>query len=261
MTRPYRLIFYFACAVLFTAFAGDACAWSCRTHAFIAAQAGMKNPEAACIPDAARNDNRSLLTPFHYHNAAPGTAVTPEYIKRHAVVQREYVPKDDPGGRPLSILVPHPSGVLYWKLVDLYKKIGSAQYSFEYSYARMSIAHFIGDLSQPLHNYPHGNQRAADGKAYAEAGLWAKENHAAFDNRYDALLPRLGPVAAIRIDSEDDLMREVARMANAAIVLADRCYRDGRRAMTDEEAASQVAQSVSLLKAVLESTHRSGFRD
>lgn len=235
--------------------------WSCPTHSFIAHQAGLNSPENACIPDAARYDNYNLLVQFHYHNAAPGTVVTPQYIDQYIVSKKEYVPKADSGAKPVGIMVPAESGVLYWKIVDLYRKLKTTEFPAEYNYALMTISHLIGDLSQPLHNFPYMSEPASDGKVYPKEGAWAgpKEVHGAFDNRFDEIMPAIGKarmVNKIKLASEDDLKREIAKIANDSIVLANKCYSENQRGMKDEEVAAQVASSIVLLKAVISDTRR-----
>jgi hypothetical protein len=233
--------------------------WTCRTHMFIAKQAGMKNPEYVCLPDASRYDNYQLLLPFHYHNAAPSAVVDTGYIDRYAVTEALYVPQAEPHGRAIRILVPHEAGVLYWKIVDLYRKMKMTKYPAEYRYAMISIAHFIGDLANPLHNYPHGMQPAGDGKVYSEIGQWASSVHDAFDKRFDMVLDPVLTIRTINIASEEDLRAEIVRMANNAIALANACYHDDparRRGMTDAEATAQVESAVALLRAVLKDCRR-----
>ncbi|NVN99403.1 MAG: hypothetical protein HXX17_08770 [Geobacteraceae bacterium] len=256
-------IYIKALAVTVTLFTwtGLSYGWSCPTHSFIAHQAGLSSPDTACITDAARYDNYNLLVQFHYHNAAPGTVVTPQYIDQYTVSKREYIPKGDPGAKPLEIMVPADSGVLYWKIVDLYRKLKATEFPSEYNYALMTISHLIGDLSQPLHNFPYMNEPASDGKAYPKEGSWAgpKEVHGAFDNRFDEIMPAIGKARmanSIKVSSEDDLKREIAKIANASIALANRCYSENQRGMKAEEVAAQVASSIVLLKAVIGDTRR-----
>jgi S1/P1 Nuclease len=238
----------------------DGFGWTCKTHMFIAKQAGMKNPEYACIPDASRYDNYYLLLPFHYHNAAPSTVVDSDYIDRYAVKEAVYVPQAEPGSKPIKIMVPHEAGVLYWKIVELYRKIKTTKYPADYHYAVMSIAHFIGDLAQPLHNYPHGSEPASDGEIYKEIGKWASGMHDAFDKRFDAENNPVLKLRTIEITSEEDLRDEIIKIANAAIIIANACYNDDplqRREMTSMEVTGQVASAISLLKAVLKDCRRS----
>lgn len=233
--------------------------WSCPTHSFIAHQAGLSTPDNACIPDAARYDNYNLLVQFHYHNAAPATIVTPRYIDQYAVVEKEYVPKTEMQAKAVKILVPADAGVLYWKIVELYKKLKTTPHKTEYDYALMTIAHLIGDLSQPLHNFPYLDEPAGDGKVYSKEGTWAKTLHGLFDDRYNDTLPALGKARRslkIRITSEEELKQEIAKLANASIALATTCYNENQRIMKDEEVADQVAGSIALLKAVIGDTRR-----
>lgn len=236
--------------------------WSWRTHTFIAEQAGMENPRLANIPDASRFDNIYLLIRFHYHNAAPGTVVTSGYIDKYDVKETVAVPKGDNGKpKPVKIMLPHEAGVVYWKIIDCYRKIKNTSYRSEYDYALMSIAHFIGDVSQPLHNYPRDNEIASDGKMYQEEGAWGRRLHKPFDNRFDDILLRRKKLLSsikpkpVTVRSERDLRYEVAKLANAAIKLADRCYKE-QREMTDAEVIEQISGSIGLLRAVLADTKR-----
>ena len=259
MKRIAATMLVCVCAVLWT---GTGYGWSWRTHTFIAKQAGMENPRLANIPDASRFDDIYLLIRFHYHNAAPGTVVTSDYIDKYDARETAMVPKDDKGkAKPVKIMLPHEAGVVYWKIIDCYRKLKKTTYRSEYDYALMSIAHFIGDVSQPLHNYPRDREIAADGKFYQEEGAWGRKLHKPFDNRFDqillhkqSLLPSINP-KPVKISSERDLRREVAKLANGAIQIAGRCYKE-QREMTDAEAIEQISGSIGLLKAVLADTKR-----
>ncbi len=257
MAKRIEALAVVLCAALLIPVSGYG--WTCRTHMYIAKQAGMKNPEYACIPDASRHDNYRLLLPFHYHNAAPDAVVDSAYIDRYAVIEALYVPKTEPGGRPIKIMVPHEAGVLYWKIIELYRKLKTTEARADYDYAVMCMAHFIGDLAQPLHNYPHGAEPAGDGKVYREIGRWASSVHDAFDGRFDAVENPVMKIKAITIASEEDLRREVAMLANESIALAKRCYNDDplkRRRMTDAEVTARIEDAVSLLRAVLADCRR-----
>ena len=231
--------------------------WSCKTHTFIAQQAGMKNPEYACIPDEVRHENYNLMIQFHYHSAAPDAVVTPEYIQRYSV--RTANVREEGKSDTISIKIPHKSGVLYWKILDLYNRMNEKDLKeYRYNYYLMSIAHFIGDLSQPLHNYPYNKKLAGDGKVYESHGIWSADKHGEFDYALDAAYPLskedmdylLKKISIINIKSSDDMSREVANIANSSIALANTCFKE-KRGMSRKEAIGQVAMSVSLLKAVL----------
>lgn len=240
--------------------AGSAWGWSCKAHLFIAREAGVPNPHTACYPDLAKKENGGLLGPYHWHNAAPDTKVDPAYIDRYQVREDLFVGAGATGSKPIRIKVPDPAGVLYWKIVETYRLLkGSA--GWEYEYYLSNMAHYVGDLSHPLHNFPYGAEPAGDGKPYPEQGSWATGMHQDFDTALDPYIPLSGEeagrfAAMVRppaIPSSDDLKNEIAKVANSAISLADTCY-TGKRMMSRDEALKQAAMSVSLLKAIAEST-------
>ena len=234
--------------------------WSSATHTFIAQKAGVSNPQYANFPDVSRNENYSLLVPLHWHDAAPNTIVTPDYIDQYQITIGNYAKVGAGDSKPIKIRVPDHAGVLYWEIMELYQKM-KGKTGWEYDYYLFNIAHYVGDLSQPLHNYPYGNEPASDGKIYMEVGTWAKENHRAFDDILESSLPLDQKtdrtfdswIGTISIKSVDDLKREISKVANHSIALANKCYSE-RRIITKEEALKQVAKSVSLLKAIIAST-------
>jgi hypothetical protein len=245
-------------AVFSLALAGspDAWGWSCKTHVFIAEEAGIANPRAACFPDLSRKENDGLLGPFHWHNAAPDAVVSPDYIDRYPVSAGVYLREGSLPASPVKIRVPHPAGVLYWKICDLYQAM-RASGGWEYEYYLAAIAHYVGDLSQPLHNFPSGTMPAADGKSYPEAGLWARKAHLDFDAALDPYLPLreaadkavAADASAPEITSLNDLKLRISKVANASIALAAVCYAE-KRTLTKNEALRQVSMSVALLKAI-----------
>jgi hypothetical protein len=241
-------------------FSGNVFGWSCKTHTFIGSEAGVKNPEFTCIPDISREENNSLLGPFHWHNASPNTIVTPDYIDQYQITEGMYVKLGAPESKQIKIRVPNSSGVLYWKILELYQKMRGKK-GWEYDYHLINIAHYVGDLSQPLHNFPYASEPASDGKSYPEIGLWAKEHHGEFDAALDSHLPLKGNeneifqtmITSIQITSLEDLKREISKIANSSITLANKCYSE-KRPITNDEALRQVAMSVSLLNAIIKST-------
>ncbi len=117
--------------------------------------------------------------------------------------------------------------------------------------------------SQPLHNFLYGDAPANDGKSYPEIGLWNKEHHGEFDDALDAYLPLdkndrktfKNMLTTVKITSLDDLKRQIGKIANSSIALANRCYSE-KRIISKDEALRQVAMSVYLLKAIVESTKK-----
>lgn len=228
--------------------------WSEKAHTYIAAKAGIKNPDFANLPDLIREDNYHLYAPLHMHYAAPDLKVTPEYIEKFKIETIRYKLIS---GMEVRLRVPDSAGVLYWEICNLYNKVSEAR-GWRYRYYLFNIAHFIADLSQPLHNYPWGTLPAADGRVYREAGAWSKDHHRAFDKILDKWLPPdteteemlKGELQEFHVESEADLKREICRIANSSIGLANRCYAENRQ-MTKEEAVRQISMSISLIKAVM----------
>lgn len=238
-------------------------AWDCKTHAYIAYKAGIKIPEAACLPDIIRDENPAVLAPLHYHNATTETIVTPQYIDAFSVKETTITSN----GREINILLPHQAGVLYWKIIDIYKKMKNLDRAhtdgkLSYEYYLTAIAHYIGDLSQPLHNFPYSDTPASDGKIYLEEGKFNKENHIKFDesfSQYRLADPKIeekveNSIKQIDITSEEDLKKEVAKLANSSISLAKKCFSE-KRIPTEEELINQISWSISLLKAIIKATN------
>ncbi len=240
--------------------------WSAETHMFIATEAGLEYPVTACFPDLSKKDNDKLLGPYHWHNAAPATVVDAAYIDKYPVKSGTYVKKSSQEFGPaeaISIRVPHPAGVLYWVIIEQYNKLLKlhGKQGWERDYYLATLAHYVADLSMPLHNFPHGKSPASDGQVYEGIGTWAVKKHGTFDSALDAWLP-LTPakrqqfealLTPVSLFTESQLKAEVAKIANKSIALANKCYSEGR-VMTKDEALAQAALSVSLLKAMVESS-------
>jgi hypothetical protein len=99
--------------------------------------------------------------------------------------------------------------------------------------------HYVGDLSQPLHNTLYGS--------------FNKKHHVAVDGIVnDEILdnPDKIKIYPITITSEEELAREIARIANLSLKLGYR-MEDENRLLTKEEAYTQISHSASLFKAIL----------
>jgi hypothetical protein len=99
-------------------------------------------------------------------------------------------------------------------------------------------AHYIGDLSQPLHNILYDN--------------YNKRNHGKTDGVInEGILDNLEMIKVydIEIKSEGDLAKEIARIANLSMTLGYK-LEDECRLLSREEAYQQVSHSASLFRAV-----------
>jgi hypothetical protein len=310
--------------LLVVVFSGAAFGWSIKTHKFIASKAKIDNPEYACCPDICNDESSGVLGPLHWYNAAPGTWISPEYLDQNSEALTlkvypylaksgpieitspsssgnvvDYVISAEPNrlpylfeSEPIEIMVPNASGALYWVILKLYQDLREKKAKGEPVYYS-TIAHFVGDLSNPLHNFPHGDSIASDGKYYQAEGAWATgitniekgwDRHGDYDRAYEKSFNEIAESAidprelkdprkfeefrivyeckeisdkqafenrtnSVRITTTDDLKKEICRIANSSLRLAEKCYRT-KIDMSEREAFEQLILSVSLLKAI-----------
>jgi hypothetical protein len=251
---------------LFFGLACQTLAWTSQTHILIAREAGLDPAWLAPFPDLSRNDLKEFLGPFHWHNAAPDTVVTPQYLKKFKTTETFRAEEGTTYNKD-SVKVPVATGILYWRILDLHKEMKKmlakgftpGKDDWQRYYYLGTIAHFLGDLSQPLHNCPYGSEKASDGEVYQDIGAWAEKAHKKFDEALD-WFPKAPPeeqkvlkslIQPIIINSPQDLEREVCKIANSSIALARTCYQDKKRIMKPGEALEQAAMSISLLKAII----------
>ena len=100
-------------------------------------------------------------------------------------------------------------------------------------------AHYVGDLSQPLHNIDYN--------------LFNMTYHKDIDGIIDdRILDNSDKIKIypIKIDSEETLAREIARIAYLSMALGYK-LEDEKRLLTKEGAYQQISYSVSLFKAIL----------
>ncbi|MEE9612209.1 MAG: hypothetical protein V3W19_13215, partial [Desulfatiglandales bacterium] len=101
-------------------------------------------------------------------------------------------------------------------------------------------SHYVGDLSQPLHNVLYNSFN----KKYHKK-IDGIIGHEVLDN-----LQKI-KIYPISIHSEKGLAKEIARIANLSIKLGYR-IQDERRLLTKNEAYAQISHSASLFKGILE---------
>jgi hypothetical protein len=102
----------------------------------------------------------------------------------------------------------------------------------------------VADLSQPLHN--------------TEYDSFNKRCHKTFDaTGNDEVLENLDKIKVypVQIQSEEDLAREIVRVADLSMALGYR-LEDEKRVLTKEEAYQQLGHSASLFRGILEYSKR-----
>jgi hypothetical protein len=105
-------------------------------------------------------------------------------------------------------------------------------------------SHYVGDLSMPLHNTVYN--------------AFNRKHHKTIDGIInDEILNNIDKIKfyTISIDSEQDLAKEIARIANLSMKLGYK-IESQNRLLTREEAYQQVSHSASLFKAILTYTQK-----
>jgi hypothetical protein len=202
-------------------------AWNDETHVAIAKAAGYQKWFNAAGADMIKVKAGPIEKANHFANNPRGTVVTAQMVLGQVAA---YNRSGDPHGH----------GRLYGAIIaairDYLKEKKRGKYG-EYHLA--FAAHYIGDLSQPLHNILYDD--------------YNRKHHAATDAIVNAeVLDHLDRIKIheIHIRSEADLAREIARLANRSMALGYR-LEDENRMLTRREAYTQLSQSASLFKAVL----------
>ncbi|WP_164926884.1 hypothetical protein [Chlorobaculum tepidum] len=220
-----------AISALFCAqpFQPEANAWHDKTHLTIAEAAGFDLWYSAAAPDVAKSKEMfsPVESPNHYYNNNANKRVTPEMVM--AQVERYNRPNDD-------------EGHLYGAIIGSVREYQSMKKSGKYAkYPLVYCAHYCGDLSMPLHNTRYDD--------------FNKERHSINDGIIEnSVRHNIGYIQRMMrppvIDSEADLAREIAAVAESARKLGMKMRKENRD-MTVDEAYTQVTRSASLFNAIL----------
>ena len=200
-------------------------AWHDETHIAIAKASGYAKWYNAAGPDMAKLKAGDAEAHNHFVNNPAKTTVTPEMILSQV---RKYNRTDAYG---------HLYGAIIASLREYFNAKSEGKYE---SYHLAYLAHYIGDLSQPLHNTMYS--------------LYNYENHTKTDGIINNdVLEHIGKIRLypITVSSEQDIAKEVARIANLSIALAKKIESE-KRLLTQEEAYAQIGHSASLFKAILQ---------
>jgi len=206
-------------------FSSVSLAWNDETHLAIAKASGYHKWYNAAAADIIKIKIKDREDPNHYVNNTPGTVITPQMV----LDQVKYYDRKDRTGH------------LYGAIIASFNHYLNAKKNGEYGESHMAFcAHYVGDLSMPLHNI------------YYDA--YNKEHHKAMDGIINIeVLKNLKKIKlySIRIDSENDLAVEIARIANISTQLGFQLDAENR-SLKPEEAYRQIGYSASLLKAMLD---------
>ena len=199
-------------------------AWFDETHIAIAKAAGYAKWFNANGADLAKLKAGAKESHNHYANNPHNSTVTPQTV----LTQIDKYNRIDKSG--------HLYGAIVGSIRDYIKAFNRGRYP-EYHLA--FCAHYVGDLSQPLHNI--------------EYNRFNRAHHKAIDGIINAdILDHIDRIQVyeIEIQTEPDLIREIARIANLSRRLADELQSENRL-LTPAEAYRQIGHSASLFKAIL----------
>jgi len=205
-------------------FVPQSLAWHDETHAAISKAAGYKKWFNSAGADMIKLKAGEIEYFNHFVNNPPETVITEkmvfEMVKRYNKIL-------DAG---------HLYGAIIASLRDYFQYIEKGKYG-EYHLA--FCAHYIGDLSQPLHNTMRNK--------------FNEKYHVKIDNTVnDEVLENIPNIKIypISLESEHDLAKEIARIANISTKKGYQLERENRL-LTKDEAYEQISHSASLFKAVL----------
>ncbi len=202
----------------------DGRAWWDETHLAIARAAGHRKWYHAAGADIAKLKLGDVEGHNHYVNNACGARITPALVFEQA---KRY-DRLDPEGHLYGAILGALRGYRDFQARNLY-----AEYHLAYA------VHYLGDLSQPLHHLPQDD--------------YNRKHHAASDgivNREALRMFKRIPLYSIAIGSEEDLAREIARIAQLSLKLGCTLRKEDRL-IDREQAWEQLGHSASLLRAVL----------
>jgi len=219
-----------AALILLIASSFNCYAWFDETHLAVAKAAGYYKWYNAAGADMVKVKAGDREKYNHFFDNFNNIEVTPEMVLKQA---EKY---DDPSDT---------EGHLYGAIIASLRQYEKSKQDNKYAEYHLAFcAHYIGDLSNPLHNvlYDDFNKQhhsVNDGVVNAEVS----------DNldRIKANMPNL---TLSKDNFENDLAREIARIANNARRLGHKLQKENRD-MTKEEAYKQLGQSASLFNVVL----------
>ncbi len=205
-------------------------AWHDKTHITVAKAAGYQCWYNSAGADITKIKAGDIEEKNHYFNNYENETITDKMVLDQVKLYNS--PSDKEG---------HLYGAIIAALRDYQKMKTSGKFA-EYNMA--FAVHYIGDLSQPLHNTSYDRFNRA--------------HHAANDGIVDeGILDNIKEIEKnmyeIKLSKEnfdEDVAKQIARIANISHQLGLKIKAENRN-MTREEAYVQLGHSASLLKAVL----------
>jgi hypothetical protein len=217
------------CVILLS---GYASAWHDKTHLSICKASELDMWYHCAGPDIAKIKAGDVESYNHWFNNNAEVEITPQMVFDQ--VERY--------NRTFGEAEGHLYGAIIASLRQYEKTLQSGKYAL---YHLIYCAHYISDLSMPLHNITYDD--------------FNREHHQANDgiveetifNKPGNITRHMYPVKLSKDNFENDLAREIARIANLTRELGY-TMRAEKRNMTRREAYVQLGHSASLLRAVIQ---------
>ena len=226
----FRLAIVLSFVLLFTL---QAQAWHDHTHLAICKAAGFDMWYHCAGPDIAKIKAGNIESYNQWFNNSAEAEITPQMVLDQVERYNQRNKLVDTEG--------HLLGAIIASLRAYDKDLRSGKYA---QYNLVYCAHYISDLSMPLHNIAYDD--------------FNEQHHNANDgtvedtilNEPEKITRYMYTVNLSNKDFETDLAREIARIANISRKLGYQ-LRAEKRDMTKQEAYVQLGHSASLLRAVL----------
>jgi hypothetical protein len=219
-------------------FASQAQAWHDHTHLAICKAAGFDMWYHCAGPDIAKIKAGNIESYNHWFNNSAEVEITPQMVLDQVERYNQRNKLLDTEG--------HLPGAIIASLRAYEKDLKAGKYA---QYHLVYCAHYISDLSMPLHNIAYDD--------------FNEQHHNANDgtvedtilNEPEKITKNMYFINISDKDFETDLTREIARIANISRKLGYK-LRAEKRDMTKQEAYMQLGHSASLLRAVLLHYHK-----
>jgi len=221
---PYHIMIVSTILIILS-IATSSSAWHDETHIAVAKASGYHKWYNAAGADITKLKAGNIERHNHYVHNHKSVVITPEMVFGQI---NKYNAKYDFKGH------------LYGAIIASVRNYLEDKKGGKYAEYRLAFcSHYVGDLSMPLHNTAYN--------------LYNRKYHAITDGIInDEVLGNLDKIKIypIKIESEDDLAREIARIANLSLKKGYQ-IEDENRLLTKEEAYEQISHSASLFKAIL----------
>jgi hypothetical protein len=244
MTKIYKVV----ALLLFTLSSTPCQAWHDATHMAVVEAAGLHNYAYLAVgADMAKEKSGGYEDGNHYRNNVKGVTVTPDMVLDQV---RDYNCRCSDEG--------HLYGAIVAALGQYQDRKSDGKYS---RYPLGFAAHYIGDLSQPLHNteynlfnktFHSANDGVVEGRDDEPVGARVARIARQIEKRMKELPPLQLPAAKEgMVKFNQALAKEIAEIANSSIALANAMQEANpqRTRMTEDEAYRRLALSARLLKA------------